>query len=101
MTNPFYRTITPAQWDIFVWMVDNCEKKQNNACKGCAMIKDCIELYQNVSNICKSNKVESEFEHDNQRPSKGNPLIENTGRSLGRVIRRANRDIRLSEGIGI
>ncbi len=95
------KTVNKQEWDLFVWFVDSCEKKQNNACKGCAMIKDCISLYQHVSNICISNKVESEFEHDNQRPSKGNPCCENTGRGLGRIIRRANRDNRLSEGIGI
>jgi hypothetical protein len=82
-------------------MVDNCEKKQNNACKGCAMVEDCLKLYQHVSNICMSNKCLSEFEHDNHQPSKGNGCVENHGRDLGRVLRRVNRDTRLAEGLGI
>lgn len=95
------KTITPKQWELFVWMVDNCEKKQNNACKGCKHVEDCVKLYQNVAEICTSNRVPSEFENENHRPSPGNPCCENHGRDLGRVLRRVNRDTRLAEGIGI
>ena len=95
------KTVTKKQWDLFVWMVDNCEKKQNNACKGCTLMEDCLKLYQHVSNICISNRVPSEFEHENHQPSKGNPCCEGHGNGLGRVIRRKNRDSRLAEGLGI
>ena len=95
------KTVTKKQWDLFVWFVDNCEKRQNNACKGCELVEDCIKLYQNVADICMSNSVESEFEHDNHRPSLGNPQVENHGRDLGKTLKRLNRDIRLSEGLGV
>ena len=95
------KTVTKKQWDLFVWMVDNCEKKQNNACKGCTLMEDCLKLYQHVSNICISNKVPSEFEHDNHQPSKGNPCCEGHANGLSRIMRRKNRDSRLAEGLGI
>lgn len=97
----YYRMVTQKQWDLFVWMVDNCEKKQNNACKGCNKMEDCIKLYQHVSNMCMSNKCAPDNEYANHQPSPGNPCCENHGRDLGRVLRRANRDKRLAEGIGI
>jgi hypothetical protein len=95
------KTVSVKQWALFVWMVDNCEKKQNNACKGCGMVEDCVKLYQNVAEICMSNRVESEFEHDNHQPSKGNGCVENHGRDLGKTLRKLGREHRLSEGIGV
>lgn len=95
------KTITVKQWEIFIWMVDNCEKKQNKACKGCKNVEDCVKLYQKVAEISMSNRMPTAMERENHQPSRGNPLIENNGRGLGRVIRRANRDNRLAEGIGI
>jgi len=97
----YYKTITPKQWALFVWMVDNCEKKQNNACKGCDMVEDCIKLYQHVSNICLSNKCLTEPERENHQPTKGNPCVESLGSGVGRAIRRYHRDTRLSEGLGV
>ena len=97
----YYRTVTAKQWELFVWMVDNCEKKQNNACKGCAMVEDCLKLYQHVSNICMSNKCLPEYEKENHQPSKGNPCCENHANGLSRIMRRKNRDNRLAEGLGI
>lgn len=94
-------TVTKEEWSLFVWMVDNCEKKQGNACKGCTLLTTCLKLYQNVSNICISNRVSSEFEHENQQPSKGNPCVESVGHGIGRTIRRYRRDARLSEGLGV
>jgi hypothetical protein len=95
------RTVSASQWALFVWQRDECERIQGKACVGCGLAEDCIKLYQHVSNICLSNKCAPDNEYANHQPSKGNACVELHGNGLGRVIRRANRDVRLSEGIGI
>lgn len=95
------RTVTASQWALFVWQRDECERMQGKACVGCAMMEDCVNLYQNVSNICLSNKCAPDNEYTNHQPSPGNPQVENHGRDLGKTLRRMNRDNRLAEGIGI
>jgi hypothetical protein len=96
----YCRTITSEEWSLFVWMVDNCEKKQNNACKGCAMIETCINLYKNVSNICISNNQEAYREHENSLPTPGYPQMENHGEDIEAVYKRVRRGLRVTRRNG-
>jgi hypothetical protein len=91
----YCRTISPSQWALFVWQRDECERAQGKACVGCGFMSDCIKLYQNVSNICSSDSRESYLEHENQRPSPGNPMCENHGEDIEAVYKRVHRNLRV------
>ncbi len=94
MPDSIKKTITKRQWDLFVWMVDSCERKQGNCCEGCGFIEDCIALYRNVSNICMSDSREAYREHESQLPTPGNPCVELHGEDVEVVCKKVRKGLK-------
>lgn len=72
--NRLKNEINEVQWNLFVKMLDDCEKKQGKACEGCPSKYDCEVLTNAVSNLCTSYKIGQEY--SNATPSQGNPQVE-------------------------
>lgn len=92
--------LTKAQYDLFIWMLDSCERKQGNACEGCGFLKDCHDMYIKVGELYRSN-ITPTPEKETKKPTPGNPLFENHGGDLEPYFKRVRRGLRVTRRNGV
>lgn len=100
MSERVSHVISESQWNLFVWQRDECERVQGKACVGCGFMKDCIILYQKVGEMYKTNQITVCNEHENQKPTPGNPMCEGHGEDIEIAYRRVRKGLRVTRKDG-
>jgi len=92
--------LTKAQYDLFVWMFDDCERKQQHACENCGFQKDCHDMFLKVGELYRSNITPSP-EKESRKPTPGNPIFENHGQDIEPCFQRLRKGLRVVRKNGI